>query len=164
MGGLETLVAISITVKAKRKSKGEKWGQLSSPLNFFSFPDTISVWRPGSRAAQPWLKSTHTSGETGHRISHIKSPRWLSKEITGDGTSQSRVRPEIKSTTHKASSNYSFVQLPPWSAARETSSVSACAGIKDQVCQSSATVAFTSTSLSTGQPGGDVFLNLLYYL
>ena len=63
MDRLETLVPTSMTVKAKRKSKGEKWGQLGSPLNFFcSFPDTIRVWRPESRTAQPWLKSTRTLG------------------------------------------------------------------------------------------------------
>lgn len=57
MGRLETPGLVSITVNAKRQSKGEKWGQLGSVLHFFcSFPDTIRVWRPGSRAAQPWLK------------------------------------------------------------------------------------------------------------
>lgn len=97
MGGLETLVPISITVNAKRKSEGEKWGQVGSSLNFFcSFPDTITIWRPGSRAAQPWLQSTRTCRETGHRRNHITSLRWLRKEITGDGTSWSRVWSKIK--------------------------------------------------------------------
>lgn len=114
MGRLETLVPISITVKAKRKSKGEEWGQLGSPLNFFcSFPDTIRVWRPGSRTVQPWLKSTHTLRETGRGRCHIKS-RWLRRVITGDGTSQSRVWSKIKSTTHKASSNYSLLPKLRW--------------------------------------------------
>lgn len=39
---LETLVPITTTVKVvPTEAKGEKWGQLGSPLNFFSFPDTI---------------------------------------------------------------------------------------------------------------------------
>lgn len=85
MDGLETLVPISMNMEAKRKSKGEKWGQLGSPLNLFcSFPDAIRVWRPGSRPGQRCLESSRTLRKTGHGLSHnIKSLDEWGKQSQG---------------------------------------------------------------------------------
>lgn len=84
MDRLETLVPISITVSAKRESKGENEANLDHcSISFAHFLIPLRVWRPESRTAQPWLKSTRTLRETGHGLSHIKSLDEWGKKLQG---------------------------------------------------------------------------------